>query len=317
MKNNLNFCFASNDWYAEHLLVAIYSLIYNLNKNYIANVFILDGWITSENISKIKNIENKFWNIKIEFIQITDKKYNNFPSLHLSKEMYFRIWIPEILINVNKILYLDCDIIINWDISSIFDYNIDKCAIWAPNDIWTFFHYKEILNIPSQYEYFNSWVLLMNLEYFRKHKISEKIFDYIWNHKLITWDQDAINAILWDKRLVLELKYDALDWVFIWNKNKQFTNKEINQARNNPVVIHYAWSKPWKKYCTHPLKNKYHEYRKLANLEKITYSKRFEFNLFLKNFIWLVWIYLINIIPRKYYYYIIFKPKKILTHLLK
>lgn len=314
MNKIINICFASDNWYAEHLLVAIFSLIYNLDKNYIANIFILDWWINEENKNLFTSLEKKFNNLKINFIKIDNEIYNKLPPLHLTKEMYYRIEIPEILKNISTVLYLDCDIIVKGDISKIFDYNIDDYAIWAPNDIWTYYYYKEVQNIPSENEYFNSWVLLINLNYFRKNNLSNKIFDYIKTHNLLTWDQDAINAILWDKRLVLPLKYNALDWVFIWPKNKLFIEKELSEARNNPVIIHYAWSKPWKKYCTHPLKNKYHEFRKLTWLDTIKLSKKIEIRTLIKNLIWLFWIYLLNSISRKYYY-IIFKVKQFISNL--
>jgi len=316
---NINICFASDNWYAEHLLVAIYSLIYNLNKDYNAVVYILDWWISKENTIKIKNIESKFNNIKIEFIKIIDEKYSKIDSKHLTKEAYFRIDLPYIFPNLDMILYLDCDIIVDDDISSIDSFQLWDKVIWAPNDIWTYHYYNKILCIPWDNEFFNTWVLLMNLDSMRKNEISKKIFEYIDKNieKIIACDQDAINAVCWDKKLVIPLKYNALDWVFMWFRNKLFTKEEYNGARKNPVVIHYAWSKPWKKYCTHPLRNKYHEFRKLAWLDDVVYQEWLQIKLLKKNLVWLLWIYLLNTIPRNLYYYIVFKPKQLLSNIIK
>lgn len=315
----LNICIASDDNYAEHMQVAIYSLIYNLNKDCNCNVYILDWWITDKKKSNIKNMENLFSNIYIEFILMDWEKYSKLPILHhLTKEMYYRIEIPNLFPQVNKIVYLDCDVIINGDLSEILNCNLDNYAIWAPNDFWAYNAYKYILNIPSEHKYFNSGVLLMNLEYWRKNDISELIFGYINDNSkwLVTWDQDAINAICYDKRLVLPLKYNATALAFQpinWN----FSRKEYYEAKHNPVVIHYACAKPWNKYCFHPKKKLYHKYRKLAWLPDVEYPKWFDFPRLRKSIFETIWNFLIAAIPSNMYYYLVWKPKIFLSKFIK
>lgn len=291
---NIDICIASDNGYAEHMHVAIYSLLYNLKKWIHANIHILDGGISEINKNKIKNNVNDLWNWNIEFVYVDPEKYLNLPELHLTKEMYYRIEIPELFRNIDKILYLDCDIIVDQDISDVFDYNLEGFAIGAPSDIWTKNYYESLLKIPNIKWYFNSWVLLMNLGYMRTNNLSKKIFDYIEDTKLITWDQDALNAILYDKRLNIPLKFNALDWVFIWNRIEWFTEEELYEAKKHPVCIHYAWEKPWKKYCSHPLKHKYNEYRKLAWLSQIELNKRFILEDLLKHIKRNLWLYLLT-----------------------
>lgn len=309
----INICIASDDWYAEHMHVAIFSLIYNLDKQYYCNVYILDGGINIWKKENITKMEKTFKNIKIHFIKVDEEKYKQFPVLHLTKEMYYRVEIPEIFKDLDRMLYLDCDIIVDKDISIIFDTDLEWYAIWAPTDIWTFFHYRDIMHIPSDYGYFNSWVLLMNLDYMRENKISDKIFEYIRTHKLITWDQDAINAILWNHRKELSPRYNAGDLLFSGYNVWWYNSIDFKGSRKNPVVIHYAWNKPWKKYCTHPLAYKYHKYRKLSWLKPIIFDKNFDFKLWFKNKKWKLWVFLLTHIPRKYYYYMVFKPKMFLS----
>lgn len=314
----INVCFASDNWYAEHLLVAIYSLMYNLDKDFYANIYILDGWVSEDNIMKINTIKQYFHNINIDFMQITDEKYAHIDSKHLTKEAYFRIDLPYIFPSLDKILYLDCDIIVDSDISGINNYNLWDNIIWAPHDVWTYHYYHRVLWIPWESNFFNTWVLLMNLAKMREENISHKIFEYIDKNieKIKACDQDAINAICYNKRMIIPLRYNALDRVFVWPKNRLFTQQEYDDARNNPVVIHYAWSKPWKRYCTHPLREKYHKYRNLAWLKPIQFNNAVELKLLLKNASRLLWIYLLNIIPRRYYYFLVFKPKQFLWDLL-
>ena len=97
MCKNLNMCIVSDDNYAEHMHVAIFSCIYNLNKNYDCNVYILDWWISEQKKKRIKNMENGFKNLKIKLISMNWEKYSKLPILHhLTKEMYYRIEIPNL-----------------------------------------------------------------------------------------------------------------------------------------------------------------------------------------------------------------------------
>lgn len=318
-KKELNICIASDDNYAEHMQVAIFSLIYNLHKDCSCNIYILDWWIIDKKKNNIKNMENQFSNIHIEFILMDWNKYSKLPILHhLTKEMYYRIEIPNLFSNVKKMVYLDCDVIIDGDLSKILDYDVEIYAIWAPNDFWAYNAYKYILNIPDNNQYFNSWVLLMNLEYWRKNGISKLIFDYINKHAkwLVTWDQDAINAICYDKRLVLPLKYNATALAFQpinWN----FPKDEYYEAKHNPIVIHYACAKPRNKWCFHPKRRLYHKYRKLAWLHDVQYPKWFDSPRLRKSIFEVIWNFLIAALPSYIYYHIIRKPKIFLSKFIK
>lgn len=315
----LNICIASDDNYAVHMHTAIFSIIYNLNKNYHCNVYILDWWISDKKKKWIKDMENEFWNLKIEFILMDGEKYSKLPILHhLTKEMYYRIEIPNLFKNIERMVYLDCDVIINQDLSKILDYNIENYAIGAPNDFWSYNAYKNILNIPSGHDYFNSGMLLMNLNYWRDHNISKQIFDYINNNSkwLVTWDQDAINAVCHNKRLILPLKYNATALAFQpinWN----FPKNEYHEAKHNPVVIHYACAKPRNKRCFHSKRKLYHKYRKLAWLHEIKYPKWFDFHRLRKSIIEVIWNFLIAAIPSNIYYHLVWKPKIFLSKFIK
>ena len=318
-EKELNICIASDDNYAEHMHVAIFSLIYNLNKDYTCNVYILDWWITDKKIKSIRGMESKYLNLKIYFILMDWEKYSKLPVLyHLTKEMYYRIEIPNLFKNIKKMIYLDCDVIVNQDLSKILSYDIENYAIGAPDDFWSYNAYKNILNIPWEYNYFNSGMLLMNLTYRRDNNISEQIFDYINNNSkwLVTWDQDAINAVCYDKRYKLPLKYNATALAFQpinWN----FPSKEYHEAKCNPVVIHYACAKPRNKWCFHPQKILYHKYRKLAWLCDVQYTKWFDFHRLYKSILEIIWNFLIAAIPAKVYYILVRKPKIFLSKFIK
>ena len=100
--------------------------------------------------------------------------------------------IPKILPNnISKALYLDCDLIINGNISSLFTIDLNDYASGAvfdggTDDIRTY----NRLKYSSGNGYFNAGVLLMNLEYWRINNVMESLFSFIKEHpeRLMFWD---------------------------------------------------------------------------------------------------------------------------------
>lgn len=268
MKNQkiINICITSDDNYIEHLYVTLYSLLVNLNKEYNYNIYILDWWLNKESKNLVNNLLVKFVWIKIFYIKVNVEKYSKYPSLFGTYQTYFRLDIPNLIPNdIEKILYLDPDIIVNWDISNIYNTNLDWYSIWAPTEETIHLVYDHILKFHNKNWYFNWWVLLMNLKYFRKNNLSTKLINYIIKaEKNFFCDQDALNYILWDTRKPISWQYNVTEMVCY----KHYFSK------NKSVIIHYCWWwKPWLNYCTHPMKTLYINYRKQSWLKEIKLIK--------------------------------------------
>lgn len=313
----INVSFSSNDWYAEHLSVAIYSLLKNLQKDYFANIYILDWWISELHKNHIKNIVNNSWNWKVEFIIINSEKYKDFPIIWwLSKETYFRLDIPNLLPNIDKIIYLDVDIIVNRSISLLRENKLNF-MIWAVREITTINYYPDIYKINSKYQlFFNAWILLMDLKKLKNFNLLDKVKDFltIYKNDVVACDQDALNVILNNKRDSLSPKYNALPflratktWKYLW-----YTNEEFKEAKDNPVIIHFAWEKPRNQNCFHPLASLYHKYRAECWLPPIIHWKGMSFTVFLKQTLSRTTLFLQANISNKIYRYLVYKPYRFL-----
>ncbi len=325
-KNNMekvvDICFASDDSYAPHLWVAIFSLIKNLNKSFLANIFILDWWIRKENKEKIlKSIAN-FKNFKIYYLKFENSSYKEYPC-NIWIATYYRLEIWKLLKNIKKILYIDCDVIIDKDLSKIFSYDITNYYFWAVSEITLRNYYKDKLNFWKDSIFFNAWVLLLNLEKIRKEKFFEKVKKYIIKNKdnLFDNDQQALNQIWKNQWLNLEPKYNSLPLNFYTKKYKNlwYKKKEFFESIENPIIIHYAWEKPWKYFCDHPKKNIYWLYRNQTafknrnakNIDKFSIKWFFKF---INNRLFI--FFMVNL-SEKNYYYLIYKPKQIITKLIQ
>lgn len=263
----INVCLTADNNYAEHMYVTVVSVIVNLSRNVNCNIWILDAWLSDDVKNMFLWLEIYKW-IHVFFKEVDVTPYKKYPSFCWTYQTYFRLDIENIFTELDTLLYLDPDIIVNCDVSKLFDIDLSWYAIAAATAINTYYYYYYVLKIPKTYWYFNAWVVLMNLKYMRNNNISKKLFNYIdFNKdKLTSFDQDALNAVLFDKRLWLWWEYNvtALVWYkYYWKKN----------ISKHPMIIHY-WGlfKPRKSYCVHWLDYEYHYYRNLAWLKPLRFK---------------------------------------------
>jgi lipopolysaccharide biosynthesis glycosyltransferase len=134
------------------------------------------------------------------------------------------------------------------------------------------------LGYPVEYGYFKAGVLLVNMDYWRVHNISAKLVNYLTvNYEnVLMHDQDALNAILYNKAFVLSCKWNMLHFFFYPDSrtiNGTFEGRVINTYsdykkqliynRRNPIVIHFVSKpKPWQEGCVHPYVKEYYNYAK-------------------------------------------------------
>ena len=110
--------------------------------------------------------------------------------------------------------------------------------------------------------YFNAGIMVINLDYWRQNSVSEKVIDYIThnNSKLLFWDQDALNAILYGKWTSFHPKFNFQTTMITSSIDNL---QEIKEARGNPTIVHFTGSiKPWDFQSKHPFKSKYWDYIK-------------------------------------------------------
>ncbi len=130
----INIAFSSDNNYVPFLCTAVFSLLKNSNDKNKYHIYILDGGITPENKNKILSSLNQFKNKKINFIKIDQKIFKNIKQfLQLNQSAYYRLLLPEILSEIKKIIYLDCDLLILKDISKLYKEKLDNKIIGINN----------------------------------------------------------------------------------------------------------------------------------------------------------------------------------------
>lgn len=214
----------------------------------------------------INRLSNEFTNCTIRFYTIDNNVFNGFViTHHITLATYYRIIIPELLDqNIEKIIYLDCDMIIDGDISYLWETNLNGYVIGAVAE--PSFNDFERLNLKPEDGYFNAGMLVINLTIWRRLKLSNTLIQYIQNNldKIVLWDQDALNACLKGQWKKLHPMYNQQSAFFQLSNKLLINNYSTNElaiAVKNPIIIHYTGSsKPWHLLNYNPFGYKYTQY---------------------------------------------------------
>ena len=268
---------AADNKYVQHTVVMLTSLFEN-NKENIIHLHFFSADFSTENKNKVAQTVLKYQQ-HFSFYPLDASLFKDcYVSNHVSFATYYRIVIPDFLINqTNKILYLDTDIVVCKNLKPLWDINIENYTIGAVNEINNEGPIR--LGFDEKYKYFNAGILLINAKNWVAENLKETLFEYIKTNfnKLTFWDQDALNANLYNKRLTLEPKWNQLSPVFEVNNRTLlsfYTAAEITELKKTPAIVHFSGSsKPWDLLNIHPFKNTYYKYLTLTEWKNVRPKK--------------------------------------------
>jgi lipopolysaccharide biosynthesis glycosyltransferase len=228
------------------------------------DVYCIFDDLSARSISLMYN-EFKNSQIHLHFIPFDNSVLPELPiklNDHVTSATFFRIWLPHLLKNVKRVLFMDSDMIINGDISEILKLDISNYPLAAVPDVELFNEKKLKLGLTGNQVYINCGVLLLNLEYFRDNELTEKITNFIIKYPNLCefWDQDAINAVIKGNFYQLNYKFNIQGGCY---KNE---DPLMLTAIENSVVVHYTGcSKPWHYQNKHPQRGLYYKYLRLTS----------------------------------------------------
>lgn len=272
--NELSVFYSSDDNYAQHMGVSIYSLLDNNRDFEKIRVFVIDNNISKQNVSKLIEMVKEFDNTEIQFIDFaywkTQLKLNM--EWNISISSYARLFVSGMLpTELKRVIYLDCDMIICGSLEKIWNIDLQENLIGAVQDS-VGAKIKDAVGIENDQPYFNAGMLLIDLENWRKQNVEEKCMTFLQKHngRVSHHDQGVLNGVLQKKVYFLPLKYNLMTIHYMLNREKIlkyfdekaefYSTEEINNAKEHPVIIHYTpsfTSRPWVKGCRHPFKKYY------------------------------------------------------------
>ncbi len=221
---------------------------------------LLSDFIKEETLEKLKTLEKELSAIYPTTIQthiLSDEIFKCFLSLAGKYLNYYRLFIPQLLNNIDTALYLDVDMLVCADVRALWTLNLEGKSTAIVRD-WGLsaplprksLHGKADFNFGDFY--FNSGFMFLNVKTFREKNLFEKCLDYLNNYETFLWDQDALNAVIRENdALMMPFAFNCIAVAYIERaKTGQFLSRssfeEMCFWTENPVILHFAGIvKPW------------------------------------------------------------------------
>ena len=250
-ESSLTVVFCADNSYAAHLGAALYSLLVN-NVSLRLEVVVISTNISDSNQLRLERICKDF-DVAVRFELVAESSVTGLPTRgHLTSSAYLRLLIPEI-VSAGRCLYLDSDLIVRSSIAELTTVDLDDSFLAAVENPG--FKRHKSLGMDPTAGYFNSGVMLINLEKWRETKVKESVYQFIVSNasSILFMDQCGLNSIV------------NGDWVDLprkFNMQLSATGPAKEYLEHDPVIVHFTGSdKPWQLNYPGPYKGEYWFYR--------------------------------------------------------
>lgn len=231
---NINVCVACDNNYSKYAGVVIASVLANSNEDENLSFYILDGGIEQSQKDKILELKS-IKDCNIEFVNIDESLFDEYKKVkthaYITLSTYYRLKLPTLLPNINRIIYFDCDFVVNSSLLDLFNTDLGVFPIAGVKDI-------DIKKVKINNSYVNAGMLVMDLANMRKLDLETKFLDWTREHinTIKCGDQEIINETC---KGMIKIVDDE------WNvQSSNFTNR--SSYTHNPKGIHFvARKKPW------------------------------------------------------------------------
>lgn len=223
----------------ENLLTQVQVVLSSINANYHSPEY-LDVFILIPPGLKEPELKNKYDALNIKFIkvaqieapEIQESVKLTYRYLRLPPASMYRYFMADLLPGYSRALYLDIDLVITRDISPLLNFKLNNpigALVEMQMDFPDNIQYKD-------FAYFNSGVMVVDLDYWRENKISEKLIEL--SKKITMWtgagDQDVLNLLFRNNLTPMPINFNYL------------INMYKNLNISDPLVVHWAGkTKPW------------------------------------------------------------------------
>ena len=279
---------AADDNYVKPLAVTLFSAANSLRAGSRLNVLLMDGGLKE---SSWHGLKETFADVPID-IHVIRPDLNAVSDLmtshHITKTAYLRLlagkWLPE---SINKVIYLDSDVLVRGDLNELWEYELgDHYCLAVPDiacphvdarlgnsnfkksspylaSLSPIQNWKE-LGLAPEGSYFNSGVMVLNIDRWRRENIETKLLSCLRNNAKFVWcwDQYALNVVFagqWGK-LPLRWNQGAHVFEFPDHDHLPVCPEQYREMLADPAIIHFTteW-KPWHYRPFHPLREAFYE----------------------------------------------------------
>ena len=239
--NYIHITMCPNDYYVPLTYVSMISILSSKDEfTFISFYLIISKDFQKKNINFLLSLYEQFDYFNISFIEIDDRYKNAFISKRMTIQTYFRFSLGEIFPNLNRMIYLDSDIIVYKDLNTLYNLNFNGKMVLG--QITLFNRSKKTGTFKI-----NNGILLFNLIQMRKMKIEKEVLNIIKKgEKLRYHDQTLMNKYFQKFIGIFPLEYNVRNWENIrkmknWNKltGKIYDEDYVYFSQKYPFIRHY------------------------------------------------------------------------------
>lgn len=211
------------------------------------NIMTMD--ISDSDAQALKALEGDGVSVKILPQKEADLFYIR--DTHVSKTSLLKYYIAEALPELDKVLYIDSDVLVLHDLNKLYQTDVSQVYLAAVKDPSWFFENTHVLELDLEKRgfYFNSGVMLLNLAKFREDKLLSKLEEYTNENFRTYMDQDALNVVVEDKVKLLPVEDNTMNFFFEhidMAKMNEFYERHwtsYDEVFAPAVILHFASSK--------------------------------------------------------------------------
>ena len=263
---SISMSFSVSDNYSQHLAVVLASvLVNNPHSRFVFHV--LHRNITDESQARIRELEQMYLNCEIKFHLIDASLFEKFPIPkeleHVTQEMYYRYLLPEVLVDEERTIYSDVDVLCVGDIKPLWEIDLKGNIIAAVSEGEAGESKKQLIGLDGDAPYFYSGLLVMDLETMRRENASARLMRNTLKYaSRIAWpDQDMINLTFRNRILQLGSEWDGINvryapfrkGIVIWHFPGFTLKPWCNIWKNTtwPIYLKYLLKSPCRENSLH------------------------------------------------------------------
>ena len=281
-KNKISIVMTSDDYGLYPTLVSMASALENNNKkeNILIYHLLLSHDFNMEYIEYFESLKENY-DFRINYYQIPNNIFNNVRRWKKTYTVYFKLLIPIIFPDFERVIYLDSDTLIFKDLSEMFNLPFNNNYILGYP-----FHTPWMVTINHKHPkiYINAGVLLININKIRRDNKDFELIDFTrkYSKRLFFLEQDGINFVYYKKMGLLPLKYGVYLYGNITDFKKKYLYKlkikidlnELKKAIDEPSIVHLCCCNPkvWYRKTKH--ENKFNHICKRYQREFYFYANK-------------------------------------------
>ena len=260
--NCVSVMLACSNEYMKYTDVLLQSIYENTNDDFFYDIVICHRGITEANQQISKDIFAAKDNILLRFVDVT-RNFEKYDNLHIDRqfayETYYRLLVMDIFEEYDRVLYLDCDMIVNADISQLFNTEMNDEYVAAVRDydfISSCVKQKEFfqenilkyIKIDDYFNYFQAGMILFNLKTMREHFTTDTFFRVAQSRNWWFFDQDILNCMFNGHVKYVDDKWNVFSLLDKGSPREHLINdvlaanfaESYKRSAKNPAIIHYA-----------------------------------------------------------------------------